>query len=236
MRGNSYDQDTPKIWYHTDPTGGTDWTAVSGSNFSDNCAFVRSMVIGGDGKMYTGVGGCGASPLNGAFLYSTQDLSSWTQVDSFPGPAGDEGSIDALMLAADSHVVVGEAGGAGGTLIWRSGDATTHVDMVHFEANHLPPDVTVSWTTASEIDTDGFFIWRSTAADGQYVKVNESIISSEGCPLEGAQYEYLDVDVAGGTTYWYKLEDVDIYGNSTFHGPVEATTGGGLCFFRALMK
>ena len=30
-------------------------------------------------------------------------------------------------------------------------------------------------------------------------------------------------------------EVVDIYGGSTFHGPVEATTAGGLCFVRSVL-
>ena len=39
----------------------------------------------------------------------------------------------------------------------------------------------------------------------------------------GASYSYIDDTVANGITYYYKLEDVDIYGTSTFHGPVSAT-------------
>jgi hypothetical protein len=35
---------------------------------------------------------------------------------------------------------------------------------------------------------------------------------------------YLDTDVATGSTYFYRLEAVDLDGRSTFFGPVSATT------------
>jgi hypothetical protein len=43
--------------------------------------------------------------------------------------------------------------------------------------------------------------------------------------VSGASYVYTDADVVKGVTYYYKLEDVDIHGVSTFHGPVSATPG-----------
>jgi hypothetical protein len=42
-------------------------------------------------------------------------------------------------------------------------------------------------------------------------------------PSRGATYEFADGDVENRNTYYYKLEDVDIYGTSTIHGPVKAT-------------
>jgi hypothetical protein len=42
-------------------------------------------------------------------------------------------------------------------------------------------------------------------------------------PSSGATYEFADGDVENRNTYYYKLEDVDIYGTSTIHGPVKAT-------------
>ena len=80
----------------------------------------------------------------------------------------------------------------------------------------------VEWETASEIDNEGFNIWRSQAEDGQYIKLNEAMIPPQGSPITGASYSYIDDTVTNGVTYYYKLEDVDIYGTSTFHGPVSA--------------
>ena len=55
------------------------------------------------------------------------------------------------------------------------------------------------------------------------MKINNSLIPAEGSPTQGASYEFADKDVKNRKTYWYKLEDIDLSGNSTFHGPVNAT-------------
>jgi hypothetical protein len=79
--------------------------------------------------------------------------------------------------------------------------------------------------TAAEIDTEGFNLWRSQAADGPYVKLNPGLIPAQGEADVEASYEYLDGDLEAGATYYYKLEDVDRFGVSTFHGPVSAAPG-----------
>ena len=37
---------------------------------------------------------------------------------------------------------------------------------------------------------------------------------------QGAGYEFQDTDVVAGETYWYWLEDVDLGGVASMHGPV----------------
>jgi hypothetical protein len=39
----------------------------------------------------------------------------------------------------------------------------------------------------------------------------------------GSVYEFVDESVVPGATYWYWLEDVDVHGVATRHGPVSAT-------------
>jgi hypothetical protein len=77
--------------------------------------------------------------------------------------------------------------------------------------------------TASEIDNAGFNLYRAESKDGEYVKINSALIPAEGNGTSGATYQYIDKDVKNRTAYYYKLEDIDIYGVSTFHGPVSAT-------------
>jgi hypothetical protein len=57
------------------------------------------------------------------------------------------------------------------------------------------------------------------------VKINPSLIQAEGSSTSGATYKYVDDRVRNRKTYYYKLEDIDIYGTSTMHGPVSATPG-----------
>ena len=54
-------------------------------------------------------------------------------------------------------------------------------------------------------------------------KVNEGMIPAEGSPTEGASYDFVDDGVKNRKTYSYKLEDVDLNGVTTEHGPVSAT-------------
>ena len=117
-----------------------------------------------------------------------------------------------------------------------SNEGSTAVELTRFEAVAGSASILIEWETASEIDSEGFHLWRADARSGEYVRVSEALIPAQGSPVEGASYEWTDPGVESGETYLYKLEDIDIYGTSAFHGPVEATAGGGLCFFKALMK
>jgi hypothetical protein len=81
--------------------------------------------------------------------------------------------------------------------------------------------VIVEWTTESEVETAGFNLYRSDSPDGPYVKVNDALIPGASDPVLGGQYAYTDTNVVAGQTYYYKLEDVDLDGTTTLHGPIE---------------
>ena len=102
------------------------------------------------------------------------------------------------------------------------GCSSTLVELTSFLATGHFKSVLIQWTTASEIDNAGFHLWRSEAEDGAYVRITDALIPAEGGPAWGAEYEYEDFDVEPGLTYYYKLEDIDYSGTSTFHGPVTA--------------
>jgi hypothetical protein len=55
------------------------------------------------------------------------------------------------------------------------------------------------------------------------VKLNDEIIPAKGSATQGAKYTFTDKTAQGKNTYFYKLEDVDVFGISTFHGPVSAS-------------
>ena len=83
--------------------------------------------------------------------------------------------------------------------------------------------VSIQWGTASELDNAGYNIYRSDKENGGYLKINTALISAQGSPTQGASYEFIDKDVKNRKTYYYRLEDVDLNGTSTMHGPVSAT-------------
>jgi len=99
----------------------------------------------------------------------------------------------------------------------------TIIRLSSFTAEAQSKKVILEWLTESEIDTAGFNIYRTEEEDGQYIKINTVLIPARGSGTQGAAYEYIDTDVKNRTTYYYKLEDIDLNGKSTMHGPVSAT-------------
>jgi hypothetical protein len=102
----------------------------------------------------------------------------------------------------------------------------TLVELASFTASASPKGVLVKWQTGSELDNAGFYIWKSTAERGAYARITRSLHPTKGGAALGASYQYRDRDVIQGQTVYYKLEDIDYSGASTFHGPVAATVGG----------
>jgi outer membrane protein assembly factor BamB len=99
----------------------------------------------------------------------------------------------------------------------------TLITLSSFEAAPGNRRVKLFWKTESEINTEGFNLYRSAAEDGEYVKINDAVIPAQGSPGQGASYTFIDSEAQNRMTYWYKLEDIDTSGKSTLHGPVSAT-------------
>ncbi|MFC1591393.1 hypothetical protein ACFL43_02595 [Thermodesulfobacteriota bacterium] len=104
---------------------------------------------------------------------------------------------------------------------WQPG--ATLITLSSFTAHPGSHSVTLRWETESETGNAGFNIHRSETRDGGYEQVTPRLLPAEGTPTEGAEYEFVDDDVVNRTTYYYMLEDVDLDGVSTLHGPVRAT-------------
>ena len=104
------------------------------------------------------------------------------------------------------------------------------VELIAFDGEFLTPDVRLAWETASEIDNEGFHLWRSEVGKEDSTRITERLIASEGGPTWGGRYEFVDKGVAEGKVYRYELEAIDLYGESTFHGPIDVSTGELTCF------
>ncbi len=95
-------------------------------------------------------------------------------------------------------------------------------------ASIAPARILIQWTTASEVNTAGFNLYRSQDSEGPYTKINAQLIPASNDALTGAKYEYEDTDVVYGRTYYYQLEDVELSGTSTRHGPIIITASAAL--------
>ena len=98
--------------------------------------------------------------------------------------------------------------------------AATEVTLVSFAADALDGAVLLRWETSSELTNLGFNLYRATEEEGPYELVTTRLIPGLGTSMVGASYRYTDSELVNGTTYFYKLEDVETTGITAMHGPV----------------
>ena len=97
------------------------------------------------------------------------------------------------------------------------------MDISSFEAFHQPDGtVVLEWRTHEESRNLGFHIYRDGASGKQ--RITPSLVAGLALLLRGSKpqhaaklYRWIDAQPSGGTAYW--IEDVDINGTRTMHGP-----------------
>ena len=98
----------------------------------------------------------------------------------------------------------------------------TIVKLVSFAAQQNKNDVLLSWHSEYEIDNLGYNVYREQG--GVRTRVNKKLIpggalKGKNAPLSGYSYRLRDkVDSGAFVQYW--LEDIDLHGVHTPHGPV----------------
>ena len=80
--------------------------------------------------------------------------------------------------------------------------------------------VLVEWSTASELDTAGFNLYRGDSSTGPFTQINQELIPASTDPLAGSSYSYKDAQVRPGRTYYYQLEEVENNGVTNRFGPI----------------
>ncbi len=90
------------------------------------------------------------------------------------------------------------------------------VRLSNLQAQCVGHKAELIWQTSSEVDNLGFKILRATSAQGPFEIVSETLIPTSA----SGYYHWADESVQSGTTYYYKLRDLDRNGKSNDHGPV----------------
>jgi hypothetical protein len=98
--------------------------------------------------------------------------------------------------------------------------ASTAVSLLSFTAEGQSSSVLVEWETAQEIRNVGFNLYRAENLDGPFTRLNDRLIPGLTFSVRGKSYSFVDNDATRGTLYYYKLEDIDISGKRTMHGPI----------------
>ncbi|MCC7203175.1 MAG: putative Ig domain-containing protein, partial [Nitrospirae bacterium] len=102
-------------------------------------------------------------------------------------------------------------------------EEATLVTLTSFKATGMDGKVLLTWSTAAEVDSMGFNILRGPAMSGPFTRINSWLVRSKGSPVKGMTYSFEDTGVENGTTYFYKLENVDVNGKISTHMISSAT-------------
>lgn len=82
------------------------------------------------------------------------------------------------------------------------------VSLSHFRAELTDTGAILKWTTESEVDNTGFYIYRSQTRDGTFKVVNPTLIQGAGTTSERSTYTWTDTTVKPNTVYYYQIEDI----------------------------
>lgn len=170
---------------------------------------------------------------------------SFTYLDGdVPAPATDEATYVAYKIdgATVTFPVPGSAVNAATNMIdvtgatsfsdWTAGvpDAPTLVKLRSFKATNDNGDVMLRWESGYEVDNLGYNVYRQQ--NGKRTRVTPSMIAGSALLAgertvltAGQSYTWFDRMPQDGGSVTYLLEDVDLNGKRTLHGPVTPVKG-----------
>lgn len=82
------------------------------------------------------------------------------------------------------------------------------VTLSHFRAEKTALGVVLRWTTESEVDNAGFYIYHSQTKDGEFQVVNPKMIKGAGTTGKRNNYTWTDTTAKPNTVYYYRIEDI----------------------------
>jgi len=97
----------------------------------------------------------------------------------------------------------------------------TAVELMSFNALSRNGNVNVKWATGTELNNAGFNLYRASSELGARTKLNNGLVAAHGDAVSGGSYSFSDAPGYG--TFYYWLEDVELGGTTTLHGPVVVT-------------
>lgn len=92
----------------------------------------------------------------------------------------------------------------------------TSVDLANFKAELKSANVKLVWRTGQETSLVGFNVWRRRGT-GEWEKMTTDMIAAKKPGTSaGAKYNFKDNQLKPGKKHRYKIELVDVHGNSTW--------------------
>lgn len=99
-------------------------------------------------------------------------------------------------------------------------DSSLPVSLIEFTGIYQNNSILLKWTTAAEINNSKFVLEKSE--DGKsYYSITE--IKGQGNSNYNTEYQYLDNNIADFSIYYYRLKDISITGEVTYHKEVSVS-------------
>jgi agmatine/peptidylarginine deiminase len=106
------------------------------------------------------------------------------------------------------------------TIIFKLRPVQTPVELSSFTASFTVDNyVSLTWVTQSETGVLGFYILRNTQDDLAHAAVISPLVVATNTSQQQV-YSYTDRELYEDGTYFYWLQNSDMDGSSTYHGPV----------------
>ena len=97
------------------------------------------------------------------------------------------------------------------------------VELVLFTASVKNSVVELNWTTQSETENIGFYLFRAESENGPFIRLFDQIIPGAGNSTTAHDYHFIDRDTKAGKSYYYRLADVSLHGAIHVHQTVAIT-------------
>lgn len=168
-----------------------------------------SSLVDASGYWFFNLGGTRTSNHASAFTYSSGDTLSYYGVDG-QGKTSAVSSVDTASSNPKSDLVL---------------SVPTAAELLSFNAEAANGnEVAIRWQTGTELNLQGFFVWKSVQSSGDYVQLDPEMVQAKRPgTLTGNEYQQIDTNILVGEEYAYKLESVLADGTSSWTEPVLVT-------------
>lgn len=141
----------------------------------------------------------------GTVVYTTDGGVQWYS-DFFLQSITDEEDIRSTIMINDTTA----AGAAGNKIfVTHANESLLPVELTSFTSNVNKNNVSLKWTTGSELNNSVFYIERRVAGEEW---INAGFINGNGTTSEPVDYEFTDKNLKSGK-YNYRLKQTDYNGN-----------------------
>jgi photosystem II stability/assembly factor-like uncharacterized protein len=175
--------------------GGSNWTTTLFTNVLEGMDFPMAS---------TGY----AVGWSGSIIYTTDSGNTWTEQTT-------SSSYYFSDIAFVPNTLTGVVVGTSGTML-RTENGGLPVELVSFTASVNNNDVTLNWSTATELNNRGFEIERKVG-ENEFEQIG--FVPGFGTTTETKNYQFKDANLNSGT-YTYRLKQVDFDGTFEYSNEI----------------